>query len=171
MRAITTILLFLFFLNSKTVFSQNKFWGEIGLDPKMLVRGPYENADSALDLLVKFGIKKPKVEYNVYGEFFKATQFYSYGVGAMYPYILTHGKDTHIEIAGGADIGLITRPEYKITCPTFSLNAELRLKIEDHFYIKYLANYRYRSDLKEIYNSPETFRYSGYFLLGYQFTL
>ena len=171
MRAISTILLLFFILSSKTVFSQNDFFGEIGLDPKMLVRGPYENADSALDLLVKFGIKKPQFEYNVYGEFFKATRFYSYGLGAMYPYTLIHENETKIEIAAGADIGLISRPEYKVTRPTFSLNAELRLQIEDHFHIKYLANYRYRSDLREIYNSPETFRYSGYFMIGYQFTL
>ena len=153
--------------------AQNSYFIEAGFDPRMLTNGPYEGAPSALDLLTKVGIHTERLDYYVYGEFFNATSFYSYGVGAMVPYRLfpkeALDRDTSLDVAFGLDIGLISRPEFESTTGSFGFNIETRFNIGKHFTLKYLANWRYRSDLESIYNETNNFKYGGYLTVVYNF--
>ena len=167
------ITLALFFLLTLSAFGQNNPYIEIGFDPKMITNGPYEGADSALDMMVKVGIHGKRLDYNFYTEVFNATRYYSYGIGMMIPYRLyppeSQNRTTSLDFAFGFDVGLISRPELNSTTGSFGLNLETRFNIGKSFTLKYLANWRYRSDLVNVYNEQNNFKFGGYLSLVYNF--
>jgi hypothetical protein len=97
-----TILLFL--LISISSFSQNNFFIEFAVDPKMAIQGPYENSKPTLNYEIKAGVETEHYRFGWSYESHKAIEYWK--AAFLIDYILRYNNFTSM---AGIEFGMIKR--------------------------------------------------------------
>ncbi|MGB2128518.1 MAG: hypothetical protein ACPHXR_03485 [Flavicella sp.] len=158
---IVSLFAFILFVNIYCSAQKNGFVSVV-IDPKMLIKGPYEDSENGeLDFVLKLSDHTETSEIGIAYERFASIDYSSYGIFYNQKIDLPILKDTSYIL--GVESGFIRRQvEDHIIKLSFALNAGVRYDINSSVGVEVSSNYRYRSDLVELYDSTNPMIFSGY---------
>ena len=158
---IVSLFAFILFVNMYCSAQKNGFVSLV-IDPKMLIMGPYETSEQGeLDFIVKLSDHTKNSEIGIAYERFASIDYSSYGIFYNQKIDFNIIKDTSYIL--GFESGFIRRQlEDHVLKMSFAFNAGVRYDINSSIGVEVSSNYRYRSDLVELYNESNPMMFSGY---------
>ena len=165
---ICVLILVLSFFGITNFYAQSQGMVSIVIDPKMAVEGPYKTSEHGeLDITLRVACHHLKYEIGAFTELFPAIEYYGFGLFFKYKFLLEKNpkKFNRWVLPIGADVGFIKRNqefEEKVLMFNFAIDGGVRFFITKNIGLELGINYRYRSDLEEIYQDNFQMRYNVY---------
>jgi len=163
------ILLLIFVLNCFSMLdtnAQKQGMVSFSSDPKMAVEGPYKTSEHGeIDMILRAASYHLRYEIGVFTELFPAIEYYGFGLFFKYKFLFEKypKKFNRWVLPIGVDLGFIKRNQEfveKVLMFNFALDTSIRFFMTENIGLELGVNYRYRSDLEEIYQDNFQMRHN-----------